>query len=52
MLSIPEVPDAWIVQQLGHADTTMLYKHYGQLMQSRNRKRIVDIAAIYLQQHK
>jgi integrase len=51
MLSIPEVPDAWIVQQLGHADTTMLYKHYGQLMQLRNRNRIVDIAALHLQQH-
>ena len=50
MLSIPEIPDAWIVQQLGHADTTMLYKHYGQLMQVRNRKRIVDIAALHLQQ--
>ena len=51
MLSIPEVPDAWIVQQLGHSDTTMLYKHYGQLMQSRNRNKIVDIAALHLQQN-
>ena len=51
MLSIPEVPDAWIIQQLGHADTTMLYKHYGQLMQIRHRKRIVDIAALHLQQY-
>lgn len=48
MLSIPGIPDSWIVQQLGHSDTTMLYKHYAKLMQQRNRKQIVDLATVEL----
>lgn len=32
LLSSGQVPPEWIAEQLGHADTSMIYKHYGKLI--------------------
>lgn len=32
LLSSGQVPPEWIADQLGHADTSMIYKHYGKLI--------------------
>lgn len=32
LLSSGQVPPEWIADQLGHADTTMIYKHYGKII--------------------
>lgn len=32
LLSSGQVPPEWIADQLGHADTTMVYKHYGKII--------------------
>ena len=44
MLSLPDIPDSWIVNQMGHTDTSMLYRKYGKLMQQRNRLSLADLA--------
>lgn len=50
MLSLADIPDSWIVNQMGHSDTTMLYKNYGMLMQQRNRLALGDKAFSLLQE--
>ncbi|KAF5298095.1 hypothetical protein FQR65_LT19619 [Abscondita terminalis] len=32
LLSSGQVPPEWIAEQLGHSDTSMIYKHYGKLI--------------------
>ncbi|KAA8734879.1 tyrosine-type recombinase/integrase [Acinetobacter qingfengensis] len=32
LLSSGQVPPEWIADQLGHTDTTMIYKHYGKII--------------------
>lgn len=34
LLSSGQVPPEWIADQLGHSDTSMIYKHYGKLIAS------------------
>ena len=32
LLTSGQVPPEWIAEQLGHSDTSMIYKHYGKLI--------------------
>lgn len=43
------LPLPWIVAQVGHTDTTMILRHYGKLLQKRDKSRYADEAARRIQ---